>query len=443
MNLRHHHARLRRSCEGGALIITLWVAFGLVSLALYFGYSMSLELKASDYRAAGYASDQAISGAARYVIYLLTNLQQPGVAPDLTSYQRAAVPVGDAVFWMIGRDDLEASITEPFFRLSDEASKLNLNVATREMLETLPRMTSELAAAIIDWRDSDSEVTTNGAEDETYQRRTPPYKCKNAKFESVEELRLVNGADMDILYGEDTNRNGVLDPNENDGELTPPFDNKDGKLDPGILEYVTVYSQESNTRADGTNRVSVQDTRQLQQLIDSLLPSKRITVPPNLSSPLELYALNKSNWSADEFAQIEDYISVTNGTSVVGLVNVATASEAVLACIPGIGVQNASSLVAYRRSHQDKVNSVAWVAEVISDTSALRQAGPWLTGRSYQFTADIAAADIHQRGYRRVKFIIDTTETTPKIIHRQDLSALGWALGKDVRQRWLLAKGTR
>ena len=36
-----------RSQSGSALIITLWVAFGLVSLALYFGHSMSLELKVS------------------------------------------------------------------------------------------------------------------------------------------------------------------------------------------------------------------------------------------------------------------------------------------------------------------------------------------------------------------------------------------------------------
>ena len=42
----------------------LWIAFGLVSLTLYLGNSMSLELKASDNRVSGLAADQAIEGAA-------------------------------------------------------------------------------------------------------------------------------------------------------------------------------------------------------------------------------------------------------------------------------------------------------------------------------------------------------------------------------------------
>jgi len=57
--------------------------------------------------------------------------------------------------------------------------------------------------------------------------------------------------------------------------------------------------------------------------------------------------------------------------------------------------------------------------------------------------ADIAAVGLHGRGYRRVRFVFDTVEGTPKIIYRQDLTHLGWALGKDARQNLLTAKGTR
>ena len=49
---------------------------------------------------------------------------------------------------------------------------------------------------------------------------------------------------MQVLYGEDANLNGILDPNENDGDVLPPTDNADGLLQPGLLEYVTIYSQE-------------------------------------------------------------------------------------------------------------------------------------------------------------------------------------------------------
>ncbi len=107
-------------------------------------------------------------------------------------------------------------------------------------------MTEEFAAAIVDWRDADDDVTAGGAESQIYAQKSPAYAAKNAAFESIEELALVNGATREILYGEDANLNGVLDPNEDDGEKTLPADNADGKLDAGMLAYVTVFSRESN-----------------------------------------------------------------------------------------------------------------------------------------------------------------------------------------------------
>jgi hypothetical protein len=105
-------------------------------------------------------------------------------------------------------------------------------------------------------------------------------------------------------------------------------------------------------------------------------------------------------------------------------------------CIPGIGEDKAAELVNYRLSNSSAVDSVAWVKSVLSRPE-MQQAGPFLTGQSYQFTADIAAIGKFGRGYRRVRFVFDTTEGTPKIIYRQQLSQLGWALGKETRDTWL------
>src|SRR5437660_2781503 len=81
--------------KGSTFIIVLWIAFGLVSLTVYFASSMSFELHASDNRVCGLAAEEAIEGAARYVGYLLSNLQTNGAAPDPTTYQCQAVPVSD------------------------------------------------------------------------------------------------------------------------------------------------------------------------------------------------------------------------------------------------------------------------------------------------------------------------------------------------------------
>ena len=79
--------RAASSAENGSvLIIVLWVALGLVSIALYFANSMSFEMRASDNAVASIEAQQAIDGAARYINYLLANRGNPGLVPDVQNY---------------------------------------------------------------------------------------------------------------------------------------------------------------------------------------------------------------------------------------------------------------------------------------------------------------------------------------------------------------------
>lgn len=434
-----------KSQRASVLIIVLWIALGLVAITLYFGNSMSSELRASDNRVAMLAADQAIEGAARYVGNMLTNQATNGVIPYLNDYVSEQGSIGNASdeqanahFWLIGRADAEDSRNEITFGVVDEGSKLNVNnpEVTLEMLELLPGMTTEFAAAIIDWRDTNEDVSSGGAENETYARLRPPYQCKNAPFDSVDELRLVNGATMQLLLGEDLNRNGILDPSEVD-------EDRNGKADPGILGYVTVYSREPNTRADGSQRVNVNNAAELLTLLQDTFGGRANQILQNVQgrqfgSLLEFYIV--SRMTEVEFTQIEADITTEPGSTIEGRVNVNTASVAVLTCIPGIGEDKAIELVNYRQSNTDTVNSVGWVRNVLSEEQ-MREAGPFLTGQTYVFSADIAALGPHGRGYRRTRFVYDLTEGTAKIVYRQGLSHLGWALGVETRRNWL-AKAT-
>lgn len=435
--------------RGSVLVLVLWITFGLIVLAVYFANSMSMELRGAANRVASVQAEHIDEGAANYVAYILSTYGTNGIMPNLTQnlpdFRTTGVPVGDCYFWLIGRSDLQTLPERPAFGLIDEASKLNLNTATLEQLESLPNMTAEFAAAIIDWRDSDSDITDSGAEDETYARLNPPRRAKNAPFETTEELRLVYGSTLQLLYGEDANLNGALDLNENDGNLSLPYDNNDGRLDPGLFEYCTVYSRQPSTRADGSPRINVanqQGRQQLPQLLSTVLSEDRanqiVSAVGNrtFQSVLEFYAA--SEMTADEFALIHTDIA-TSTNAQVGLVNVNTASEAVLACIPGIGVDYAASLVTYRAANPTRLNSMAWVTEVLQPDS-IAQCGRYLTDQTYQITADVAAVGANGRGYKRTRFVFDTSDGTPRIIYRRDLTALGWALGDDVRQEIKLAK---
>ena len=464
-----------RSQTASTFIIVLWIAFGLVSITLYFAHSMSLELRAADNRVSGLEAEQAIEGAARYVGYILANLQTNGSPPDSTTFLSEAVPIGDAHFWLIARDTNSpaggVAIPQLFFGLVDEASKLNLNTAPSNMVAFLPRMTTDLASRILDWRN-----TNGGSASQTYYAmQHPPYQCKNAPFETVDELRLVVGADpdgMDTLFGEDSNLNGILDPNETD-------DNHNGQIDPGLFEYLTVYSREPSTN-NGVARLNVRlltsaNSQGLRSLLQTNLSTARASqilqgigltsaaagpagrgtpaaAPAVLifSSPLQFYRrchAAPASMTADEFASIANLITVTNGAYIEGRININTAPAAVLACLPGISSSPGleQTLVTYRQTNPDKLTSIAWVTDALSgnnDALNALQAVDCLTTQSYQFTADVAALGPHGRGYRRVRFVFDTLGGSPKIIYRQDLSHLGWALGKDIRQTWLVAKAT-
>ena len=328
--------------RGSVLIIVLWICLGLVALTLYFANSMSSELRAADNRVMEIAARQAVAGGERYAAYVLTNHATNGAVPDPNSadpnfsYQAENLPVGDANFWFIGRDPNLVPTTEPVFGLVDEASKLNLNTASLTMLEGLPNMTPDLAAAIIAWR-SPSRSGNNASN--TYATLTPPRLNKGAPFESVDELRLVYGATLDLLFGEDTNRNGALDANEDDGDQSAPHDSQDGQLQPGILEYVTVYSAQPNTRADGSRRIDIstaQTRAPLRALLLRRLSAERTSAILARLGVITLRSvaefLTASGMTADEFALIHTDITATaTGTTVPGLVNVNTASATVLA----------------------------------------------------------------------------------------------------------------
>jgi hypothetical protein len=254
---------------------------------------------------------------------------------------------------------------------------------------------------------------------------------------------------MDILVGDDLNRNGVLDSSE-------PDKDENGQVDPGIIEYLTVYSREPNTHSDGTALTNINSPTQLRTLLQSNFGGGRASsimtqlyrttgqgtnvtttfVPSN--GLLQFY--QRSGLSETEFAEIYPDITVGAAPFTQGLVNINTASVTVLSCLPGMDSGSAQQVVSYRQSNPNNLGTIAWIVDALGRGSAAIQGlegGDYITTRSFQFAADIAAVGPYGRGYRRVKFIFDISDGTARILYRQDLTRLGWALGQDVRQRLL------
>ncbi|HKW29950.1 MAG TPA: hypothetical protein VJT54_11475 [Verrucomicrobiae bacterium] len=432
--------------RGSVLIIVLWVCIGLVGIALYFANSMTYELRASDNRASGLATDQAIEGASRYVSSVLALYATNGAVPATNLYAAAAVPVGDARFWLLGRDPSGTPSPEPYFALIDEGSKLNLNTVNTNVLSYLPDMPLDFAQAIVDWRNTNS----SGAYALDYAQLG--YQEKEAPFETVDELRLVYGSSMALLVGDDLNRNGVLDANETNSTGS-------SEINRGLLEYTTVYTREPNFHSDGTSLTNVSTARPqgLQTLFEDAGVGNASSLAAQLVAqrPRQGYAgllafcvqCRTFGMSSSDFARISDDVTTSTNAYIRGRVDVNTAGIDVLtALLAGAGLDEntasgtAQSLITYRGQNPDNLTSVAWLVDALGNTSSAIRAlarGDYVTTHSYQFTADIAAVGPFGRGYRRVKFIFDTSDGTPKIIYRQDLSRLGWALGEKARETYV------
>lgn len=96
--------------------------------------------------------------------------------------------------------------------LSDAQGRFNLNNLVRNgkvdapsvqllrrLLETLS-LSPDLAYAVVDWIDADSDVSSpGGAEDQTYLARPIPYRAANRALVTVDELAYVQGFDARTL----------------------------------------------------------------------------------------------------------------------------------------------------------------------------------------------------------------------------------------------------
>ncbi|QDT23566.1 general secretion pathway protein GspK [Gimesia chilikensis] len=304
----------RLSERAGSTLLVVLVVVVMLSLGAYtFSELMIVEIEATNsYGRAIQSRELALSGielAAAYVgdrsdVDGWNSYHNPSQFQNINLIP-SDVPRVSGYFSIVAPVISDAQSKTIRFGLSNESGKLNLNIlATEEdneldveaitavdRLMYIPNMTEEIASAILDWIDEDDDPRAYGAESDYYGTLESPYYAKNAPLESLDELLLVRGVTPELLYGEDTNRNGILDPNEDDGDATLPLDNADGVLNAGWSAYLTVHSREINIRPDGSEKINVNQTMLTElydQLETELGPDEaRFIVAYRVSGPLQ------------------------------------------------------------------------------------------------------------------------------------------------------------
>jgi general secretion pathway protein K len=170
--------------HGAALVLVLWLIALLTALVGAFALSARIEqLQQRVQDDTGRAQEIGRAGVAYAMSRLRADPTRPPWQPDGRPYR-----------WQF--DGAKVDI-----RIEDEGGKINLNLADPALLEgflqalDVPQaQATQLAGAIIDWRDADDlSPAGGGAELADYVAAGLPYGPRNARFETVGELQRVLG----------------------------------------------------------------------------------------------------------------------------------------------------------------------------------------------------------------------------------------------------------
>jgi len=374
--------------KGLVLVTVLWVVVVLMVIVAVLGRKSRLDTKVCLARIEGTRCKWASRAGIEKAIGLLN--EDTRESDCLTD------------FWSDNEEDFNNILLERCWftvRVTDEASKLNVNTATKGQLLELPEMLEEIADAIIDWRDNDDTPSEGGAEGGYYENLPYGYMTRNGPFRTIRELLMVKDVTPEMLYGEDTNFNGQLDYNEQDGDESPPNDDGDSELDKGWIAYLTCYSYDNNKDAEGNAKININSANE-NQLTSSLnISSSDAQEIVDGDRPYESIGdLIDGGLDSQTFSQIADKITVDDSEKAPGKVNINTASDIVLAALLGGGdtaEQTAAEIIAYREGLLYGMESIGDLLNVPSmNTNTFKNIAGLITTRSDVFTIRcVATAD--------------------------------------------------
>ncbi len=427
MRMGSTHYRPSGNQREGYVLIAVLIVIVVLTLAAYrYSDMMMAEYKLSD-RILKNAQAKALADSG--IHYAIAMLSDPnaytttlGGNPynNTGAFKDVAVDLGDGTtgyFSIISVNYNQLSTggagTTPWnYGVTDEASKINLNALmlldptgqiALNMLQN-PQfqqnlggtagssqgsgLTNDIAANIVSWLGGSAAATAGGADASYYESLTNSYELTATPLNTMEELLLVQGITPYLLFGNDSNRNGIIDADEDAGS----------GLNPGWAPYFTIFSRELNVDINGNPRVNINgqslatiytqlqtalgnvdlasavvayrmysaadpnaknvmtgSSAQLTQLVQQAMASSQppasqrnissiytligssISIPGARGQPATVYAFPiQAGGSGSQLGLLLDETTTVTGTEIPARINVNTASATVLSALPGL-----------------------------------------------------------------------------------------------------------
>jgi type II secretory pathway component PulK len=270
--------RSAKDDDGSMLILTLWVVALLSLMAYSLMGRARLSIRQEQWQRLEHESATLVDSLAQLALKRYRGDETEGVDGYTDAWLNSFAESSTELLPAYPGATLNGEVYELQIAPSDEFGKINVNEASRELLAAIVAEAGvpdpeELASAIEDWRDAD---TAGAAESDYYADLEPHYAAANKPLARLEELlfvRGIRGGREVYFHGEDVNRNGVLDRNEDDGDTTWPPDNRDGLLQPGLVDLLTVFgdgSVNANSAPEPVLRALLSETELEEAEQDSL-----------------------------------------------------------------------------------------------------------------------------------------------------------------------------
>lgn len=189
----------KRTQQGVALVMVLLIVAMATTLAVFMAQQQSFwqrEMENGRDRAQARRIAEAGIDWARAILADDAAVSQSDHGKEMWAMKLPAIPVEGG--------EVQGTIV-------DQQGLFNLNNLMRNGALSAPDLArfqrlllalglpQELGSALVDWMDSNSETSANGAEDEYYLSLAKPYRCANRPLSDIGELAWVRGFDADSI----------------------------------------------------------------------------------------------------------------------------------------------------------------------------------------------------------------------------------------------------
>jgi len=248
----------QRKQRGSVIVIALW-ALGIAaivtsSIQVFAQRQSLLGIEVRDRIQARWAARAGIeSSIAVMADYTARPVMQDSRAMD-RSLEYVAIGESGTATWDIRHHADGQDWAGPM----DEHSKFNINSKDNSIfILVIDDMAFGVLEAIQDWIDEDDEPRLLGVERDYYLSLETSYEPRNGLLRSIAELELIAGVMPDDVRGEDWNLNFRLDPNEDDGGESLPWDEPDKYLEGGWASLLTTSSVDGGATSSGEKRINL------------------------------------------------------------------------------------------------------------------------------------------------------------------------------------------